>query len=78
MNRRLLDQALSYGCVCKRDSLGNWKILPSQKDARWELQQVKDRWLLIAGDIAQASLDTREVKAFLECRCSIRLDREAV
>ena len=78
MNRSLLDQVLSCGCVCKCDSTGNWKILPSQKDARWELQQVKDRWLLVAGNIAQASLDTRLAEAFLKRRCSIRLDQEAV
>jgi hypothetical protein len=49
-----------------------------QKNARWELQQVKDRWLLVAGDIAQASLDATEAEAFLKRRCSNQSNREAV
>jgi hypothetical protein len=78
MNRSLLDQALSCGCVCKCDSSGNWKIFPSQKNARWELKQVKDRWFLVAGDIAQANLDARQAEGFLKRRCSNRSKQEAV
>jgi hypothetical protein len=78
MAQSLLNQASICGCVCKYDPLCNWKIFPSQKNPRWELQQVKDRWLLVAGDIAQASLDATQAEAFLKRRCSIRLEREAV
>lgn len=78
MAQSLLKQASFCGCVCKCDPLGNWKILPPEKDARWELQQVEHRWLLVAGDIAQASLDATQAEAFLKRRCSNRSKREAV
>lgn len=77
MAQSLLNQASSCGCVCKCDSLGNWKIIPPKKTARWELQQVEDRWLLVAGDMAQASLNATEAEVFLKLRCSNRLNYKA-
>ena len=70
MAQSLLDKASSCGCVCKRQLSGNWKIIPSQKTARWELQQVEDRWLLVAGGVAQVNLHPTEAEAFLKRRCS--------
>jgi len=78
MVQSLLQQASTCGCVYKCDSLGNWKIFSSEKNARWELQQVKDRWLLVAGDIAQASLDATEAEAFLKGRCSTGSNQEVI
>jgi len=78
MAQSLLDQASSGGYICKRGLSGNWKILPPQRTARWELQQVEDRWLLIVGGVAQVNLYPEEAEAFLKRHCPIRLDREAV
>jgi hypothetical protein len=78
MVQSVLDQALSYGCVCKCDLFGNCKILPPQKTARWELQQAKERWLLVVGGVAQVNLYPEEAEAFLKRRYPIRLEREAV
>lgn len=78
MAQSLFNQASSCGCVCKCDLFGNCKILPPQKTARWELQQVKDRWLLVVGGVAQVNLYPEEAEAFLKRRCPIQLNREAV
>lgn len=53
MAQSLLDHASSCRCVCKHEPSSIWKILPPpQKTARWELQQVEDRWLLVIGGVA--------------------------
>jgi len=78
MPQSLLDQASACGCIYKCDPFGNCKILPPQKMARWELQQVKDRWLLVVGGVAQVNLYPEEAEAFLKRRYPIRLNREAV
>jgi hypothetical protein len=78
MAQSLLNQASSWGFACKRESLGNWKILPRQKTARWELQQVEDRWLLLVGGVAQVNLHPAEALAFLKCRLSSSLEHESV
>jgi len=78
MVQSVLDQASSCGCVYKCDSFGNCKILPPQKTARWELQQVKERWLLVVGGVAQVKLYPEEAEAFLKRRYPIRLNRKAV
>jgi hypothetical protein len=57
---------------------GNWKILPHQKTARWELQQVEDRWLLLVGGVAQVNLHPAEALVFLKRRWLSSLKREAV
>ena len=64
--------------VCKSEPLGNWKILPSQKTARWELQQVEDRWLLVVGGVAQVNLYQAEAQVFLKRCCSSRLKRQGI
>jgi hypothetical protein len=78
MAKSLLNQASACGCVCKCDLFGNCKILPPQKTARWELQQAKERWLLVVGGVAQVNLYPEEAEAFLKRRYPIRLEREAV
>lgn len=54
--QNIINQASSWGFVCKSEPLGKWKILPHQKTALWELQQVEDRWLLLVGGVAQVNL----------------------
>jgi len=78
MVQSVLNQASSCGCVYKCDPFGNCKILPPQKTARWELQQIKDRWLLVIGGVPQANLYPEEAEAFLKRRCPRHLNREAV
>jgi hypothetical protein len=78
MAQSLLDKASSCGFAYECDPFGNCKILPPQKTARWELQQVKDRWLLVVGGVAQANLYPEEAEAFLKRRCPRYLNREAV
>jgi hypothetical protein len=78
MAQSLLNQASFCGCVCKRDPLGNWRIFSSQKDAKWELQQVEDRWLLVVDDMPQANLNATQAEGFLKRRCSNRSRQETV
>jgi len=78
LSQDILNQADSWGFVCKSEPLGNWKILPSQKTARWELQQVEDRWLLVVGGVAQVNLHQAEAQVFLKRRCLSHLNRQAV
>jgi hypothetical protein len=78
LSQDILNQASSWGFVCKSEPLGNWKILPSQKTARWELQQVEDRWLLVVGGVAQVNLHQAEAQVFLKRRCLSHLNRQAV
>lgn len=67
MNQSLLAHALSCQCVCKREPSGIWKILPPpQKTARWQLQQVEDRWLLVVGGVAQVKSLSRRRRSVLE------------
>ena len=74
----LLNKASSWGFVCKRESLGNWKILPYPKADRWELRQVEDRWLLLVGGVAQVNLHPEEVFVFLKRRRLSSLKQETV
>lgn len=76
--QNIINQASSWGFVCKSEPLGKWKILPHQKTARWELQQVEDRWLLLVNGVAQVNLYPAEALVFLERRWSSRLQRQAV
>jgi hypothetical protein len=76
MAQSLLNQASSWGFACKCESLGNCKILPRQKTARWELQQVEDRGLLLVGGVAQVNLHSAEALAFLKHRLSSSLEEE--
>ncbi len=78
LSQDILNQADSWGFVCKSEPLGNWKILPSQKTARWELQQVEDRWLLVVGGVAQVNLYPAEAQVFLKRRCLSPLKRQGV
>lgn len=78
MAQSLLNEASSWGFVCKRESSGNWKILPHPKADLWELRQVEDRCLLLVGGVAQVNLQPEEVLVFLKRRWLSSLKREAV
>lgn len=78
MVQSLLNEASSWGFVCKRESSDNWKILPYPKADRWELRQVEDRWLLLVGGVAQVNLQPEEVLIFLKRRWLSSLKRDAI
>lgn len=70
MTESLLSQARNWGFVCNCDEKGNWQILPKQPHERWKLQLVRDKWLLVVGDVPQISCWPEEAIAFLERRLS--------
>jgi hypothetical protein len=79
MAQNILNQASSWEFICKSEPFGNWKIFPREKTAKWELQQVEDRWLLLVGGVAQVNLHPAEAQAFLKRRWLSSLKRrEAV
>ncbi len=70
MINSVLNQAKAWGFICERNQKSNWRLFSQQKTARWELQLVEDRWLLIVGNVLQVNLRPAEAIAFLERRRS--------
>jgi hypothetical protein len=70
MIETVLKQALVWGFVCEEDSQGNWQILPQKPTERWQVKRIRDRWLLLVGNVPQVNLHPDEVISFLERRRS--------
>ena len=68
MTEDVLSQASAWGFDCNSEDDENWQILPQQKNERWKLQLIEDRWLLSVSNVPQISLHPHEAIAFLELR----------